>query len=152
MEILQIGNHILNNCGDIYKDYLRSWNRIHDHQKTWDRFKTHFRQAYNGLEDTNALNIGGLGFGAANVTLTLTLKYNSLIHSSNCPLPLPKSSYDITCLIPTSPLSFIQLPVVQLKQHLLQPSRMEISQRGPALLLPRLQNIFYRQLQQARDI
>jgi len=31
------------------------------------RFKTHFRQAYNELEATNALNIGGLGYGAANV-------------------------------------------------------------------------------------
>ena len=61
------GYHILNNCGNIYNDYLRSWNRIPDNQKTWDRFKTHFRQAYNELEATNALNIGDLGFGAANI-------------------------------------------------------------------------------------
>ena len=61
------GYHILNNCGNIYNDYLRSWNRITDNQKTWDRFKTHFRQAYNELEATNALNISDLGYGTANV-------------------------------------------------------------------------------------
>ena len=52
------GHHILNNCGNIYDDYLRSWNRIPDTQKTWNRFKTHFRQAYTELEATNELNIG----------------------------------------------------------------------------------------------
>ena len=61
------GYHILNNCGNVYNDYLRSWNRIQANQKTWNHFKTHFRQAYNELEATNALNIGDLGYGTANV-------------------------------------------------------------------------------------
>jgi len=59
--------HILNNCGKIYNDYLRSWNRIQENQKTWNRFKMHFSQAYNELEATNALSIGDLGFGSANL-------------------------------------------------------------------------------------
>jgi len=56
------GYHILNNCCNIYNDYIRSWNRIQPDQKTWNqtwnRFKNHFRKAYNELEATNALNIG----------------------------------------------------------------------------------------------
>ena len=56
------GYHILNNCGNIYNDYLPPWNRIHDNQKTWDHFKTHFLQVYNELEATNALNTGDLGY------------------------------------------------------------------------------------------
>ena len=60
------GYHILNNCGNIHNDYIRSWNRIQPNQKTWNRFKNHFRQAYNKLEATNALSIGALRFVLAN--------------------------------------------------------------------------------------
>ena len=86
------GYHILNNCGNIYNDYLRSWNRIQENQKTWDRFKMHFRQAYNELEATNSLSIGDLGFGAANLMdevvdrLSAELLHRANLTSANVPI------------------------------------------------------------------
>jgi len=38
-------------------------------------------------------------------TSTFSLQYSSLSHNYIRPLPLPTLSYDVTCLIPTSPLS-----------------------------------------------
>ena len=73
------GHHILNNCGTVYNDYICSWNRIQENQKTWNRFKMHFR-----LEATNALSIGDLGFGSANFMNEVVDRLSTeLLHRAN---------------------------------------------------------------------
>jgi len=78
------GYHILNICGTFYNDYLRSWNRLQPDQKTRNRFKNHFRKAYNELEATNALSIGDLGFGSANLMDEVVDRISTeLLHRAN---------------------------------------------------------------------
>ena len=100
------GYHILNNCGNIYNDYLRSWNRIQENQKTWNRFKMHFRQAYNELEATNALSISDLGFGAANLMDEVVdrLSAELLLRAKHTPDNVPIQSTPVANATDRNPL------------------------------------------------
>ena len=57
--------NIINNCGSLYNDYIKSWNRRMNN-RTWINFQNHFRDAYNELEQTGALKVDQMGFGQAN--------------------------------------------------------------------------------------
>jgi len=92
--------HIINNCGSIYNDYLRAWNR-RIHNRTWTTFQEHFREAYTELETTGALTSDQMGFGQANFIEQVASRVSAdIMHRANLltdPAPAPAT-------FPTEPL------------------------------------------------
>jgi len=75
--------HIINNCGSVYNDYLRAWNR-RINNRTWTDFQTHFREAYNELEATGALTVDQMDFGQANFVEQVDSRVNAdIMHRAN---------------------------------------------------------------------
>jgi len=81
------GHHILNNCENVYNDYLPLWNRIPETQKTWNRFKTHFCQAYTELEATTGQRNNQDGLRDVN--------FQSQIQQSHLQLQLPSPTANV---------------------------------------------------------
>ncbi len=76
--------HILNNCGTLYNEYLRAWNRRNTAHRTWPAFQEHFREAFNELEATGSLTMDQMGFGSANfIEQVATRVSNDIMNHAN---------------------------------------------------------------------
>jgi hypothetical protein len=57
-----------------FKESIKSWNRRPAPQRTWIRFKTHFREAHNELQETGELTMADAGYHQANLVEAIAEK------------------------------------------------------------------------------